>query len=75
MTERVRFFLHIKETGCRKGNEICEAYENHEVLKATVTQILGGGICTTVDEVEYLSRQTLFPILAEDKQVWTESNS
>ena len=28
-----------------------EAYENHEVLKATVTQILGGGICTTVDEV------------------------
>ena len=35
-----------------KVNErLREAFENHEVLKATVTQILGGGICTTVDEV------------------------
>ena len=52
MTERVRFFLHIRDWLQKKGNErLREAYENHEVLKATVTQILGGGICTTVDEV------------------------
>ena len=52
MTERVRFFLHTKRLAAEKGNErLREAFENHEVLKATVTQILGGGICTTVDEV------------------------
>mgnify|MGYP000143391122 FL=1 len=48
----VRFFLHIRDWLQKNGNErLREAYENHEVLKATVTQILGGGICTTVDEV------------------------
>ena len=52
MTERVRFFLHTRDWLLEKGNErLREAFENHEVLKATVTQILGGGICTTVDEV------------------------
>ena len=44
--------LTYKRLAAEKGNErLREAYENHEVLKATVTQILGGGICTTVDEV------------------------
>ena len=44
--------LTYKRLAAEKGNErLREAYENHEVLKATVTQSLGGGICTTVDEV------------------------
>ena len=44
--------LTYKRLAAEKGNErLREAYENHEVLKARVTQILGGGICTTVDEV------------------------
>ena len=44
--------LTYKRLAAEKGNErLREAYENHEVLKATVAQILGGGICTTVDEV------------------------
>ena len=44
--------LTYKRLAAEKGNErLREAYENHEVLKATVTQILGGGIRTTVDEV------------------------
>ena len=53
--------LTYKRLAAEKGNErLREAYENHEVLKATVTQMLSalrgfhmlrGGICTTVDEV------------------------
>ena len=44
--------LTYKRLAAEKGNErLREAFENHEVSKATVTQILGGGICTTVDEV------------------------
>ena len=44
--------LTYKRLAAEKGNErLKEAFENHEVLKAPVTQILGGGICTTVDEV------------------------
>ena len=44
--------LTYKRLAVEKGNErLREAYENKEVLKATVTQILGGGICATVDEV------------------------
>ena len=44
--------LTYKRLAAEKGNErLREAYENKEVLKATVTQILGGGICAMVDEV------------------------
>ena len=44
--------LTYKRLAVEKGNErLREAYENKEVLKATVTQILGGGICAMVDEV------------------------
>ena len=36
--------LTYKRLAAEKGNErLKEAYENHEVLKAPVTQILGGG--------------------------------
>ena len=48
----VQVLLTYKRLAAEKGNErLREAFENKEVLKATVTQILGGGICATVDEV------------------------
>ena len=43
--------LSYKRLAAEKGNErLREAYENKEVLRAKVTQILGGGLCTTVEE-------------------------
>ena len=43
--------LTYKRLAAEKGNErLKEAFENHEVLKAPVTQILGGGLCVVVDE-------------------------
>ena len=49
---QVQVLLTYKRLAAEKGNErLREAFENKEVLKATVTQILGGGICATVDEV------------------------
>ena len=42
--------LTYKRLAAEKGNErLKEAYENHEVLKAPVTQILGGGLSVVVD--------------------------
>ena len=43
--------LSYKRLAAEKGNErLKEAFENHEVLKAPVTQILGGGLSVVVDE-------------------------
>ena len=43
--------LTYKRLAADKGNErLKEAFDNKEVLKAKVTQILGGGLCATVDE-------------------------
>ena len=43
--------LTYKRLAAEKGNErLKEAYENHEVLKAPVAQILGGGLSVVVDE-------------------------
>lgn len=43
--------LTYKRLAAEKGNErLKEAYENHEVLKAPVTQILGGGLSVVVEE-------------------------
>ena len=43
--------LTYKRLEAEKGNErLKEAFENHEVLKAPVTQILGGGLSVVVDE-------------------------
>ena len=43
--------LTYKRLAAEKGNErLKEAYENHEVLKAPVTQILGVGLSVVVDE-------------------------
>ncbi|MBP9996324.1 MAG: 30S ribosomal protein S1 [Lachnospiraceae bacterium] len=44
--------LTYKRLAAEKGNKrIEEAYNNQEVLKAKVTQVLEGGICVVVDEV------------------------
>jgi len=43
--------LTYKRLAAEKGNErLREAFENHEVLKAPVAQILGGGLSVVVDE-------------------------
>ena len=43
--------LTYKRLAVEKGNErLKEAFENKEVLKATVAQILGGGLSVVVDE-------------------------
>ena len=43
--------LTYKRLAAEKGNErLKEAYENHEVLKAPVAQILGGGLSVVIDE-------------------------
>jgi len=42
--------LTYKRLAVEKGNErLKEAFENKEVIKATVTQILGGGLCADVE--------------------------
>lgn len=44
--------LSYKRLAAEKGNKrIEEAFNNQEVLKAKVTQVLEGGICVVVDEV------------------------
>ena len=43
--------LTYKRLAAEKGNErLKEAYENHEVLRAPVAQILGGGLSVVVEE-------------------------
>ena len=43
--------LTYKRLAAEKGNErLKEAFENHKVLNAPVTQILGGGLSVVVDE-------------------------
>ncbi len=43
--------LTYKRLAAEKGNErLKEAFENQEVLKAPVTQVLDGGLCVNVDE-------------------------
>ena len=56
--------LTYKRLAAEKGNErLREAFENKEVLKATVTQILGGGLSRRSRGREYLFRQASFLIL------------
>ncbi|MDD6290393.1 MAG: S1 RNA-binding domain-containing protein, partial [Lachnospiraceae bacterium] len=43
--------LSYKRLAAEKGSKrLEEAFENQEVLKAKVTQVLGGGVCVNVDE-------------------------
>ncbi|MDO4521529.1 MAG: 30S ribosomal protein S1 [Eubacteriales bacterium] len=43
--------LTYKRLAAEKGNKrLEEAFENHEVLKAPVTQVLGGGLSVVIDE-------------------------
>ena len=52
--------LTYKRLAAEKGNErLKEAYENHEVLKAPVTQILGGGLSVVVDEARVFIPESL----------------
>ena len=45
--------LTYKRLAAEKGNErLKEAFENKEVLKATVAQILGGGLSVVVEEAK-----------------------
>ena len=45
--------LTYKKLAAERGNErLKEAFENQEVLKATVAQILGGGLSVVVDEAK-----------------------
>ncbi len=44
-------YLTYKRLAAEKGNKrLEEAFENQEVLKAPVTQVLDGGLCVNVDE-------------------------
>ena len=45
MMEKDRFFLLIRDLAAEKGNKrLEEAFENKEVLKAPVAQVLDGGL-------------------------------
>ncbi len=45
------YFLLTRRLAAEKGNKrLEEAFENQEVLKAPVTQVLDGGLCVNVEE-------------------------
>mgnify|MGYP000335025002 CR=1 FL=1 len=49
--EKVRLLLLTRDWQQRKATKrLEEAFENQEVLKAPVTQVLDGGLCVNVDE-------------------------
>ena len=54
--------LSYKRLAADRGNKrLEEAFENHEVLTAKVSQVLDGGLSVIVDEAESLFRQALYP--------------
>ena len=54
--------LSYKRLAADRGNKrLEEAFENHEVLTAKVSQVLDGGLSVIVDEARILSRQALYP--------------
>ena len=57
--------LSYKHLQAEKGSKrLEEAFENQEVLKAKVTQVLAGGVCVSVKmRQEYSSLQALYQIL------------
>ena len=58
--------LTYKRLVAEKGNErLKEAFENKEVLKAPVTQILGGGLSVVVDEARVFIPASLVSILTK----------
>ena len=51
MLEECQVILSYKRLQAEKGSKrLEEAFENQEVLKAKVTQVLAGGVCVSVDE-------------------------
>ncbi len=62
--------LTYKRLAAEKGNErLKEAFENHEVLKAPVTQILGGGLSVVVDEARVFIPASLVSDTYEKKDL------
>lgn len=56
--------LSYKRLQAEKGSKrLEEAFENQEVLKAKVTQVLAGGVCVSVDETRVFILQALYQIL------------
>ena len=54
--------LTYKRLAAEKGNKrLEEAFENQEVLKAPVTQVLDGGLCVNVEETRVFIPASLFP--------------
>ena len=65
--------LTYKRLAAEKGNKrLEEAFENHEVLKAPVAQVLDGGLSVVIDEalllmrLESSSRQAWYLILTKE---------
>lgn len=56
--------LSYKRLQAEKGSKrLEEAFENQEVLKAKVTQVLAGGVCVSVDETRVFILQALYQTL------------
>ena len=52
--------LSYKRLAAEKGNKrLEEAFENQEILKAKVSQVLTGGVCVNVDETRVFIRASL----------------
>ena len=59
--------LTYKRLAAERGNKrLEEAYNNKEVLTATVTQVLDGGLSVVVDEARVFILQVLFLILMKE---------
>ena len=59
--------LTYKRLAAEKGNKrLEEAYENKEVLKAPVAQVLDGGLSVLIDERVYSFLQAWFLILMKE---------
>ena len=58
--------LTYKRPGSGKGNKrLEEAFENHEVLKAKVAQVLNGGLSVVIDEARIFIRPAWYLILTK----------
>ena len=62
--------LSVKRVAAEKANEkLEEAYNNEEVLKGIVTQVLDGGLSVTVDEVRVFIPASLVSDMYKDQEI------
>ena len=62
--------LTYKRLAAEKGNKrLEEAFENHEVLKAKVTQVLNGGLSVVVEETRVFIPASLVSDVYEKESV------